>query len=169
MTLLTVLDIGVAVLLLATIGFCAVLNRRLAALRRNESELAQVLVQFNEAAARAEAGVARLKEASNDSAVTLRERIEEARALCDDLAFMTQRGGKIAAELNVKLARTPSPQAMSEAAAPASAKAAPQAASRRATSFRSPPAPAPVQQALFKGEPLSKAERDLIAALEAAR
>ena len=43
MTLLTVLDIGVAILLLATIGFCTVLNRRLAALRRNESELAQVL------------------------------------------------------------------------------------------------------------------------------
>lgn len=89
MTLLTVLDIAVAILLLATIGFCTVLNRRLAALRRNESELAQVLVQFNEAAARAEAGVIRLKEASQEFAGTLRERIEEARALCDDLAFMT--------------------------------------------------------------------------------
>ena len=165
MTLLTVLDIGVAILLLATIGFCAILNRRLAALRRNEGELAQVLVQFNEAAARAEAGVTRLKEASHESAGTLRERIEEARALCDDLAFMTQRGGKIAAELNVKLARTPSPQA----APPVTPQMPPQAASRRATSFRAPSAPAPVQQALFKGEPLSKAERDLIAALEAAR
>jgi len=165
MTLLTVLDIGVAVLLLATIGFCAVLNRRLAALRRNENELALVLTQFNEAAARAEAGVARLKEASQESAGTLRERIEEARALCDDLAFMTQRGGKIAAELNVKLARTPSPQPMTEAAPPAVAKTSVQSASRRTTSFRSPP----VQQALFKGESLSEAERDLIAALEAAR
>ncbi len=163
MTLLTVLDIGVAILLLATIGFCAVLNRRLAALRRNEGELAQVLVQFNEAVARAEAGVTRLKEASQESAGTLRERIEEARALCDDLAFMTQRGGKIAAELNIKLARTPSPQAMPHA----TPQVPPQAASRRATSFRA--ASAPVQQALFKGEPLSKAERDLIAALEAAR
>jgi Domain of unknown function (DUF6468) len=160
MTLLTVLDIGVAILLLTTIGFCVVLNRRLAALRRNEGELARVLTQFNEAAARAESGVARLKEASSESAVTLRERIEEARALCDDLAFLTQRGDKIAVELNAKLARTPWPQA--------TPRAAPQAASRR-VAVRAASAPAPVQQALFKGEPLSKAERDLIAALEAAR
>ena len=64
MTLLAVLDVMVGALLVATIGYCVVLNRKLAALRRNEAELRDVLNQFAAAAKQAEAGVALLKKAA---------------------------------------------------------------------------------------------------------
>ena len=141
MTLLVTLDILVALLLSATIGFCIVLNRRLSALRRNESELKQVLAQFNEAAERAETGVARLKEVGNETAATLRERIGEAKALRDDLAFVAERSDRIASDLGRKLTST--------------------------RPLRSEPPPrtrtAPPSQAM------SAAERELLAALEQAR
>jgi len=142
MTLLVVLDILVAGLLAATIGFCVVLNRRLAALRRNETELKQVLAQFNQAAERAESGIARLKEVSTETAATLRERIGEARALRDDLAFVAERSDRIASELGRKLT----------AARPGRAE----------PPRREAPREAPART-------LSGAERDLLAALEQAR
>lgn len=150
MTLLVALDLLVAALLLATIGFCIVLNRKLAALRRNETELAQVLVKFNEAAAMAETGIARLKEVGNETTVSLKDRIGEARALRDDLAFVTERGDRMVAELGRKIAN-----------ARTSPNAAPAAATGTgATVARLKPVPKPA---------LSAAERELLAALEQAR
>ncbi|HLF59195.1 MAG TPA: DUF6468 domain-containing protein [Alphaproteobacteria bacterium] len=145
MTLLVVLDIVVAVLLTATIGFCMVLNRRLAALRRNEAELKQVLAKFNQAAEQAETGIARLKEAGSVTAAALRERIGEAKALRDDLAFVTERGDRIASELSRKL--TGARPAQTGAAAP---RPAPRASGGDARN-------------------LSGVERELLAALEQAR
>ena len=139
MTLLVALDIIVAAMLAVTIGFCLVLSRRLTVLRRNESELRDVLAKFNQAAAQAEAGIARLKDVSQETAATLRERIGEAKALRDDLAFVTERGDRIVTELGKKIS------AQRGAEAP---PARPIAASAR--------------------EP-SKVERELLTALEQAR
>lgn len=141
MTLLVSLDILVAVLLAATIGFCLVLNRRLAALRRNESELKQVLTQFNQAAERAESGIAKLKEVGDQTAATLRERIGEAKALRDDLAFVAERSDRIATDLGRKLTTS------------------------RPLRAEPPPRAPRVQPA----RTISSAERELLAALEQAR
>ncbi len=140
MTLLVILDVAVAGLLSATIWFCVVLNRKLAALRRNEAELRDVLAKFNEAAHQTEAGIARLKEAGLNTATALSERIGEARALRDDLAFVTERGGRMVTELGDKIA-----------------------------SSRPVRGGAPIAVAPPVLRNLSKAERDLLAALEQAR
>jgi len=140
MTLLVALDIIVAVMLAVTIGFCMVLNQRLAVLRRNESELRDVLAKFNQAAAQAEAGIARLKGVSQETAASLRGRIGEAKALRDDLAFVTERGDRIVTELGKKMTA-------------ARGAEAPHAPARSAASAREP----------------SKVERELLSALEQAR
>jgi len=147
MTLLVVLDAVVVVLLMATIGFCIVLNRRLGALRRNEAELKQMLAKFGQVASEAEAGIARLKEAGTGAVTELRERIGEAEALRDDLAFVAERGDRIAADLGRKLSASRPAQTQTPAPAPAPAPRAMAAASRA----------------------MSKVERELLAALENAR
>lgn len=141
MTLLVALDVIVAAMLAVTIGFCLVLNRRLTILRRNESELRDVLAKFNQAATQAEAGIARLKDVSQETAASLRDRIGEAKALRDDLAFVTERGDRIVTELGKKIS------AQRSAEAPL-APARPIAASAREA---------------------SKVERELLSALEQAR
>lgn len=147
MTLLVTLDAVVAALLIATIGFCIVLNRRLGALRRNEAELKQMLAKFGEVANQAEAGIARLREAGTGAANELRERIGEAKALRDDLAFVTERSDRIAADLGRKLSASRPAQAPAAAPAPAPAPRVMTAASRA----------------------MSKVERELLAVLENAR
>ncbi len=138
MGLLVFLDVVVGALLAATIGYCIMLNRKLAALRRNEAELREVLVQFAAAAERAEAGVALLKKAGREAASTLTDQIGEARAMRDDLAFVTERGDRMFATLRDRLERPKPPKPPASGGAPAEKK-------------------------------LTRAERDLVAALEAAR
>lgn len=116
MGLLIFLDVVVGALLVATIGYCILLNRKLTALRRNEAELRTVLGQFADAAAKAEAGVALLKKAGREAATSLTDQISEARAMRDDLAFVTERGDRMFATLKDRLerpkpAKTPGPAA----------------------------------------------------------
>ena len=47
------LDIVIAILLVTTIAWCVVLNRRLGGLRKNQSELATLIAELNLATSRA--------------------------------------------------------------------------------------------------------------------
>lgn len=140
MGILVFLDVVVGSLLVATIGYCIMLNRKLMALRRNESELREVLTQFAAAASRAEAGVALLKQAGREAATSLTDQIGEARAMRDDLAFVTERGDRMFSTLRDKL--------------------------DGAKARKTPAAPPPAVPGEKK---LTRSERELMAALEAAR
>ena len=64
MTPAMILDIVVILLLVPTIIYAVILNRKLAArLRRSREELSKVVNSFNEATMRAEAGIPKLKKA----------------------------------------------------------------------------------------------------------
>ncbi len=126
---------------MATIAYCAVLNRRLGALRRGERELRGVLAGFADAAARAETSVARLKQTGEAMADSLRDRIEEARAVYDDLSFIVDRSDDLASRL---------------AAAPPAAR-------------QTPSAPRGGALGHDAGAGLSRAERELLEALDAGR
>lgn len=152
MTLLTALDIVVAALLVATIVYCIMLNRRLSALRQNESELRTVLASFSDAAARAEIGLADLKKAGGEIGEMLRQQVTEARAIYDDLSFVTERADRLVAKIGA--AKPAAPAATPYAAAP-----------KREASAREPKAAA--RPAAPKD--LSRAERDLLQALAAVR
>ena len=103
-----VLDIVIALLLVATIIYAVILNRQLGALRRNKDELSKVIANFNEATIRAESAIPRLKRAAEESKLSLQERIDKAQALRDDLSFMIERGDNMANRLenSVRQART---------------------------------------------------------------
>ncbi len=108
MTTGTILDIAVIVLLVPTIIYAVILNRRLSALRRSREELAKVVNSFNEATMRAEAGIPKLKKATTEANHTLKDRVEKAQTLRDDLAFMIERAEELANRLEgaVRTARS---------------------------------------------------------------
>jgi septal ring factor EnvC (AmiA/AmiB activator) len=101
-------DLTIVTLLIVTIAFAAVLNRRLAAWRRDRSEFERLIAQFNQAAARAEAGVERLKAASEQTGKTLQQAVTKGQSLRDDLAYLVERAEPLADRMTegVRAART---------------------------------------------------------------
>lgn len=75
------LDLLLAALLLAALALGARLNARLKTLRNGQAGFAAAVLELNQAAARAEAGLASLRAASEDTHDALLARIETARAL----------------------------------------------------------------------------------------
>ena len=95
MTLSLGMDIAFAVLLVITIGYAAVLNRKLGSLRRHKEELERLAVTFSQSTARAEDSIQRLKNTTD----VLQKGIDKAQGLRDDLAFLINRGSLAADRL----------------------------------------------------------------------
>ena len=89
-------DAVVAVLLIATIGYSVVLNRRLSTVRSDRDKFEDVIRNLTAASQRAEAAVANLRTSADDLGKRLDKKIDEARRLSDDLVYMLERGGTIA-------------------------------------------------------------------------
>lgn len=142
-----VLDVVIAMLLVATILYAIVLNRRLGILRRNGDELAKLIGRFNEATMRAESSIPKLRKAADEAGQALQERVEKAQSLRDDLAFMVERADAMATRLesSVRTARNES-------------RPAPKSA-RPVVAFNEEEA----------GDERSEAERELLRALQSVR
>lgn len=95
------LDIIMIVLLLVTICYAWMLSRRLAAFRRGREEMQIFLADFNAANERAETSIRSLRDLAEQSGGALRDDIEKARSLKDDLSFMIDRGESIADRLEM--------------------------------------------------------------------
>jgi len=90
-----VLEILVAGLLVVTISYTVMLNRRLRTMRQDKLALEKLAAKFVDSTVRAEESITRLKATADE----LKERIERAQGLRDDLAFLTERGGSAADRL----------------------------------------------------------------------
>jgi hypothetical protein len=181
------LDILVAILLVVTIVYAVLLNRRLGVLRQDRAELERLTLTFADALRRAEDGIGRLK----TTADALQDRIDRAQSLRDDLAFLTERGGSAADRLEdlVRTARkeagvgpatAPAARAgLSAATAAAAAAAVPEGPKPRPSApppktdptLKAPAETRPAPRNPLQGlpEPRSEAERELLKALESAR
>jgi hypothetical protein len=180
------LDIIVAVLLVVTIAYAMVLNRRLDVLRKNKAELEALSANFGEATSRAGDSIQQLRDAAQDLYGTMKK----ADSIHDDLIFMVERGGtsadrleeairgargvateqSAAPEPNIEPQLEPNPEPAREPRRPARAKRngaiAPTVAERALRSRRQSPAPADIAaRAVAK----SQAEEELLLALQAAR
>jgi hypothetical protein len=141
------LDILVAALLAVTIVFAAVLNRRIGKLRGDWHELEKMAAGFRKATVHAEDSIGKLK----ISTERLQERIDKAQSLCDDLAFLIDRGGATADRIESEVRATRNHRD-APGAKPFSPAAKPRANGNRAD-----------------GLPQSEAERDLLNALRSER
>ena len=98
------LNIIIVCLLAATISYCWVLNRRIKILQDSKSELAQLLVHFDESTQRASESIIALQSASKRIGENIQHRIEKANYLIDDLGFMIERGNKLSNQLEASFA-----------------------------------------------------------------
>jgi uncharacterized protein DUF6468 len=101
MTLSIALDIVVAVLLVATIAYATVLDRRFRMLRSARAEIEGAVVGFNVATARAESAIGDLKAGTEAGTRELKPLMATARQIADDLAFLVERGNELADRLDV--------------------------------------------------------------------
>ena len=93
------LDVLIATLLVATIFYCFILNRKLEAMRSAQDEMRRLAEDFGRATAQARAGIAELKFAGEEAGQKLQAGIEKARSLADELAFVSEAGGRLAERL----------------------------------------------------------------------
>jgi hypothetical protein len=89
-------EIGLSVLLLATIVYCAVLERKLSALRKGQDGLKDTIAKLNEAIVAAGSSMRMLKSTAAGAAEALDERIARGRSIADELSILTASGERIA-------------------------------------------------------------------------
>lgn len=102
MSVEVLLNVIVICLLVPTIIFAVILNKRLEVLRSSRADLGRLIEAFNEATTRAEAGIPRLKQAADSTGSHLKEQIQKAQILRDDLAFMIDRAENAAGRLETQ-------------------------------------------------------------------
>src|ERR1700760_1259451 len=96
MNLTFIVEVTLEVLLAATLCYCIVLERRLAAVRKGQEGLSRTVGELNMAIAGAGASLRALKAAANDSAATLAARLKRPRLHIDELSVLTASGERIA-------------------------------------------------------------------------
>jgi hypothetical protein len=100
MNLSLIVEIVLSALLLATISYSALLERRLSALRKGQDGLKDTILQLNEAIISAGSSMRMLKSAAAGAAEALDERIARGRGLADELGLLTSSGERIAERMD---------------------------------------------------------------------
>ncbi|MGB8365392.1 MAG: DUF6468 domain-containing protein [Rhizomicrobium sp.] len=116
MNLTLAVEIALSVLLAATLVYCALLERRLAALRKGQDGFRETIGELNTAIGSAGASMRLLKATTGNAAETLDERLARARAMIDELSLLTTSGERIAARIERGAAAQPDRPAVSPAA-----------------------------------------------------
>jgi hypothetical protein len=90
----------VAVLLVLTIGYCLILNRRLKRLRADESSLRATIAELVTATTVAERAIEGLRTTVTDCDATLGERLRNAERISADLSRDVRRGDEIISRIH---------------------------------------------------------------------
>mgnify|MGYP006426423263 CR=1 FL=1 len=99
------LDIVVAGLLIATIVYASVLNKKLATLRSTKQEMENLAARLVESTQHAERALSELKSAAGENSGKLESRVNEARTLVDDLRYLVDKGTGLADRLTNEIAK----------------------------------------------------------------
>jgi Domain of unknown function (DUF6468) len=113
-----ILELVLAVLLLATLFQALRLERALGVLKRDRGELEALVAGFNASTRQAENGIERLRSTADGAGRQLERQIAASVSLKDDLSYLTERGDRLADRLDT-LVRTARPLSTEPTAAPA--------------------------------------------------
>jgi chromosome segregation ATPase len=94
------LEIVLVVLLGATLFQAVRLERALGVLKRDRASLEGLVEHFNASTRQAESGIQRLREAVDGAGRDIDDRLTKSVSLKDDLAFLTERGDRLADRLD---------------------------------------------------------------------
>ena len=96
MTVTFFVEVTLEILLAATLCYCILLERRLAAVSKGQEGLSRTIGELNMAIAGAGASLRALKAAAGEAAQTLDEWLKRARLHIDELSVLTASGERIA-------------------------------------------------------------------------
>ncbi len=94
-----IVDIVIIALLIPTIIYAYNLNKSLNMLRQNQKSMAQLISALNEATFKAENSIPKLKSVTEHSSEGLREVVDNAKELKNDLLFINERADSLADRL----------------------------------------------------------------------
>lgn len=94
-----ILELVLIVLLAATLFHAVRLERALGVLKRDRAQLQELVAGFNASTQAAEQGIARLKATADGAGRAITRQVEAAQRLRDDLAYLSERGERIADRL----------------------------------------------------------------------
>ena len=105
-----ILELGLSGLLIATLFHALRLERALGVLKSDRTALESLVAGFNASTTQAETSISRLRQAAEGAGRDIAQRVDAGTALKDDLAFLTERGDRLADRLET-LVRQARPQA----------------------------------------------------------
>lgn len=94
-----IVDIVIIALLIPTIIYAYNLNKSLNMLRQNQKSMAQLISALNEATFKAENSIPKLKSVTEHSSEGLKEVVDNAKELKNDLLFINERADSLADRL----------------------------------------------------------------------
>lgn len=94
-----IINLIIIALLLPTIVYAYKLNKNLKELRQNQKSLAQLVAALNDATFKAENSIPKLKTATEHSSEGLKEVVDNAKELKNDLLFINERADSLADRL----------------------------------------------------------------------
>lgn len=98
-TISLILDLVIVGLLAATIAYAIILNKQIVKLRESRGELAELIKGLNEAISGAENSVRGLKKTASDTGEDLQRTVNKAQTLRDELEFMIEAADALANRL----------------------------------------------------------------------
>ncbi len=96
MSISLVVEMMLSVLLLATVIYCALLERKLSALRKGQDGLRETIGELNRAIVSASVSMRTLRATADDAGKVLQEQIGKARGMIDELSLLNVSGERIA-------------------------------------------------------------------------
>lgn len=94
-----IINLIIIILLVPTIIYAYRLNKSLNLLRQNQNSLAQLVSSLNEATFKAENSIPKLKSVTQNSSEDLKEVVDSAKELKNDLLFINERADSLADRL----------------------------------------------------------------------
>ena len=94
-----IINMLIIVLLIPTIIYAYKLNKNLTILRENQNSLSRLISSLNDATIKAENSIPKLKNATEISSQNLKDVVDNAKSLKDDLTFINERADNLADRL----------------------------------------------------------------------
>lgn len=91
-----ILEVTLVALLAVTLGYCVILERRLAGVKKGQAALDRTVRDLNLAVEKAGMALAALKTTTAGVSEELNDKVRRARALADELSLLTASGERIA-------------------------------------------------------------------------
>jgi uncharacterized coiled-coil protein SlyX len=109
-TLTLAVEIALSALLVATLVYCALLERRLSAVRKGQEGLNAMIADLNSSLATAGASLRALQAAAGTVGESLDRKLATARSTIDELSLLTVSGERIASRMERSVESKPAPR-----------------------------------------------------------